>query len=213
MPQRNAHLDLLRAVAVVMVIVGHCPAPPSEAGVVVVTAMAFFRRYGGLGVDLFFVLSGFLVSGLLFREHLRTGSARVGRFLIRRGFKIYPAFYLFLLITVLLRLRAGDAITRAAVVSESLFVQNYGAHVWSHTWSLAVEEHFYLLLALLVLWLQRRSAVNPFRRVPLIFLVTTVFVGVARVATWKWVPYSTETHRFPTHLEIDSLFFGVLLSF
>ena len=53
-------------------------------------------NFGWVGVDLFFVLSGFLVSGLLFQEYQRHGKIRVGRFLIRRGFKIYPSFYVFI---------------------------------------------------------------------------------------------------------------------
>lgn len=210
---RNSNLDLLRAVAVTMVILSHLPPAPRDAAYVVLWIGDGFRRYGGLGVDLFFVLSGFLVSGLLFREHLATGTVRIGRFLIRRGFKIYPAFYVFAITTVLLRLRAGDTLTRADIVAELLFVQNYGAHVWSHTWSLAVEEHFYLLLAGLVVVLCRRAPRDPFRWIPLIFWATTTVVFIARAVTFLAIPYANETHRFPTHLQIDSLFFGVMLSF
>lgn len=209
---RNTNLDLLRVVAVTMVIFSHLPAAPRDAGYAIVFAGDWFRQFGGLGVDLFFVLSGFLVSGLLFREYLASGEVRVGRFLIRRGFKIYPAFYVFAIATVLLRLRAGDSLTRGAIASELFFVQNYGPHVWSHTWSLAVEEHFYLLLAALVLVLSRWIARDPFKWIPWIFWGTTGAVLLARTATFLASPYSNETHRFPTHLEIDSLFLGVLLS-
>ena len=147
---RNQNLDLLRTVAVTMVIIGHLPDAPRESFQLVRWVADWFRRYGSLGVDLFFVLSGFLVSGLLFREYLAKGRADVRRFLIRRGFKIYPAFYVYAVLTVVLRIRMGDSLTLRQVLSELLFVQNYGAHVWSHTWSLAVEEHFYLLLAALI---------------------------------------------------------------
>jgi peptidoglycan/LPS O-acetylase OafA/YrhL len=210
---RNANLDLLRAAAVTMVILGHLPDAPRESAQAVLWVGDWFRQYGGLGVDLFFVLSGFLVSGLLFREYLTRGSADVPRFLIRRGFKIYPAFYVFVILTVLLRLRAGDSLTPRDIVSELLFVQNYGPHVWSHTWSLAVEEHFYLLLATIVAVLCRWVPRAPLQKIPLIFWCTTAVVFVARAATIAHAPYATPTHRFPTHLQIDSLFTGVVLSY
>jgi peptidoglycan/LPS O-acetylase OafA/YrhL len=213
MRNRNSNLDVLRAIAVALVIFSHGPGAPPGTFAPAAAAVGFFRQYGSLGVDLFFVLSGFLVSGLLFREWHACGSARVGRFLIRRGFKIYPAFYVFIFVTALLRLQRGDGFTRTDLLAETLFIQNYGPHLWSHTWSLAVEEHFYLLLAGLVTLLQRRAGGDPFRPIPVVFLATTACVLAARWATFAFVPYSNETHRFPTHLEMDSLFFGVLLSY
>jgi peptidoglycan/LPS O-acetylase OafA/YrhL len=211
--KRNVNLDLLRVVAVLMVIFGHLPDAPRDLPSPVVWVADLFRHYGGLGVDLFFVLSGFLVSGLLFREYFTQGRADVKRFLIRRGFKIYPAFYVFVVATVLLRLRGGDTLTTRDVVSELLFIQNYGPHVWSHTWSLAVEEHFYLLLAMIVAalchWIPRR----PLARIPTFFWLTTAIVFVLRAWTIGHAPYTTGTHRFPTHLQIDSLFTGVVLAY
>jgi peptidoglycan/LPS O-acetylase OafA/YrhL len=196
-----------------MVILSHLPEAPRDAARALVWAVDWFHQYGGLGVDLFFVLSGFLVSGLLFREYLSLGRTNVGRFLIRRGFKIYPAFYVFVIVTVALRLRMGDSLTPRDIVSELLFVQNYGPHVWSHTWSLAVEEHFYLLLAALVFALCRFAPQAPFRRIPAIFLFTTAGVFVLRAITLSRGPYTGATHHFPTHLQIDSLFTGVVLSY
>lgn len=213
MVKRNDNLDIVRAVAVLMVIFNHLPEPPAHSNVVLSAFVAFFHARGALGVDLFFVLSGFLVSGLIYQEHKTSGTVNVGRFLVRRGFKIYPAFYVFIFITILLRLRAGDTIGTTAVVSEVLFVQNYGGHVWSHTWSLAVEEHFYLLLAGLVLFLTRGRRREPFKSIPKLFIITTVLVLTARIITLWERPYSVYTHRFPTHLEIDSLFFGVVIAY
>src|SRR5262245_57143280 len=95
--RRLDSLDFLRAAAVAMVVVHHMPLgfgwlPAPLAGVVERVVSA-----GWVGVDLFFVLSGFLVSSLLFREARDTGRIAVGRFLVRRGLKIYPAFYALLL--------------------------------------------------------------------------------------------------------------------
>ena len=210
---RNVNLDLMRACAVTMVILGHLPEAPRESAQVVLWVGDWFRHYGGLGVDMFFVLSGFLVSSLLFREYLATGRADVGRFLIRRGFKIYPAFYVFVVLTVALRIRMGDSLTTRDVLSEMAFFQNYGPRVWSHTWSLAVEEHFYLLLAAIVVVLCRWIPRAPLNKIPVIFWCTTAAVFLARAVTIAHAPYSTVTHRFPTHLQIDSLFTGVVLSY
>ncbi|MCU1382484.1 MAG: acyltransferase 3 [Acidobacteria bacterium] len=210
---RNAQLDVLRTVAVLMVILSHLPIPPTGTSGVVMALGNFFRTYGGLGVDLFFVLSGFLVSGLLFREYSSTGHARVGRFLLRRAFKIYPPFYVFLVVTVLLRIQRGDVPARLDMLCEMLFVQNYGPHVWSHTWSLAVEEHFYILLALLVFGLQRWRRANPFAGMPAIFLGATAAVSAARWVSFVLLPHTNMDLRFPTHLQVDSLFFGVLMAF
>src|SRR5215470_10370022 len=99
--------------------------------------------YGGwIGVDLFFVLSGFLVSGLLFREHLTHQRIEVGSFLARRGLKIYPGFYVLIAVSVLASVAMHRALSAAGVLSEVFFVQNYRRGLWPHTWSLAVEEHF-----------------------------------------------------------------------
>ena len=84
---RNKRLDILRCIAVITVILHHS----GES--------SFFTRVGWIGVDLFFVLSGFLISGLLFSEYKKRHSISLKRFFIRRGLKIYPAFYAFLLLT------------------------------------------------------------------------------------------------------------------
>ena len=91
---RIKQLDVLRGIAIVLVLGSHMPASD------------LWSQIGWVGVDLFFVLSGFLVSGLLFNEYKKHGQIRLGRFLIRRGFKIYPAFYFLILVTIAIRLRS-----------------------------------------------------------------------------------------------------------
>src|SRR5690349_1861898 len=88
---RLRSLDLLRAVAVLLVLLHHLAPPPGER-TRFVSLLSRVASRGWIGVDLFFVLSGFLVSGLLLREHRLHGSIRFGRFFLRRGFKIYPPF-------------------------------------------------------------------------------------------------------------------------
>lgn len=108
--QRNHQLDVLRGVAVLLVLGRHIQYPP-QLPEPFQTLVGYWSRCGWVGVDLFFVLSGFLVSGLVFEEWKRTGGFAAGRFLIRRGFKIYPAFYLLWLLVFISQWIAGTAST------------------------------------------------------------------------------------------------------
>lgn len=201
--KRQLSLDVLRGIAVVLVIFHHlqCSNP----------VLRMLQHGGWVGVDLFFVLSGFLVSGLLFKQHTKEGQIRPINFLVRRGFKIYPAFWVFLAASA-----AFFAFTNATdywpkLIHESLFIQNYtydGARFWRHTWSLAVEEHFYIGLPLLFLFIQK----DRFRSLPRIVL--TICLGVFACKCINYFrPFAWGTHYTPTHLRIDALAFGTLLSY
>jgi peptidoglycan/LPS O-acetylase OafA/YrhL len=90
-------------------------------------------------VDLFFVLSGFLVSGLLFREFQQRGEISFGRFFARRGLKIYPAFYAYLVLSIAVKLATDHPVIAARnLFSEALFLQSYLPGMQGHTWSLAI---------------------------------------------------------------------------
>jgi peptidoglycan/LPS O-acetylase OafA/YrhL len=206
-------LDALRAIAVLLVIGRHLWIPPPDSRLLANFAAAW-QRGGWIGVDVFFVLSGFLISGLLFREHREHGRISVRRFLARRGLKIYPAFYVLIGVTILFPLLPESSLTPPRVWAEVLFVQNYLPGMWNHTWSLAVEEHFYLLLPFLLLLLLGRSSRkdDPFAALPTICAVLAVAVLVLRVANSLSRGYQHQT-LFLTHFRIDSLMFGVLLSY
>ncbi len=195
----------------VALVEGFDAAPADIAHLPQILGRSLFRA-AWIGVDLFFVLSGFLVAGLLFRELRTRGHLRLGRFLIRRGFKIYPPFYVFLALTVAgIALLTSRTVNLRAVLCEALFVQNYGPNLWGHTWSLAVEEHFYLLLALLLWLLVRRQAIH---RLPVIFVVVAVGEVALRLwVGWRWPEFDFKTHMFATHLRLDALFYGVALAY
>jgi peptidoglycan/LPS O-acetylase OafA/YrhL len=199
---RNPSLDILRAVAVLLVFCYH-----SEGAILV-------SRFGWTGVDLFFVLSGFLISGLLFREYQATQEIRPGRFLLRRGLKIYPQFYLFMGATLAVGWWNGSRPPLPRILAELFFVQNYAPGIWTHTWSLGVEEHFYLLLTLVFVMLARRGGPNPFRALPVWIAASCAVILGLRVLTWKLHPQITDYWNvFPTHLRADSLLTGVLVSY
>jgi peptidoglycan/LPS O-acetylase OafA/YrhL len=128
--RRNGNLDALRGIAILLVFGRHFG------------GNALWNQIGWAGVDLFFVLSGFLISGLLFHDWQEYGSLRIGRFYWRRALKIYPSFYFLMGITVLVEgLRPGGLnlvwpMTPAHLAAELFFLQNYAVGMWGHTWSL-----------------------------------------------------------------------------
>ena len=208
-------LDALRGIAIVSVLVSHAHLEATSLPWAVTQSLNAIARFFS-GVDLFFVLSGFLVSGLLFREYHRHGSINAGRFLVRRGLKIYPAFYAFLLVSIAVSLAYGiwPYPTPVNVASEILFVQNYGVPMWSHTWSLAVEEHFYLCLVALLTWLVKGGRSNGLAHIPAIVACVAIACLAMRLATaWLIPQFSFQLHLAPSHLRFDSLAFGMLLSY
>jgi peptidoglycan/LPS O-acetylase OafA/YrhL len=215
---RLQRLDVLRGVAVLLVLGRHILYIPEGLPVSVTLLFNIWREVGWVGVDLFFVLSGFLVSGLLFSEYKRTGELKIFRFLVRRGFKIYPSFYLFLAVTLitssLYSLPSKFEVMR--VVGETTFLQNYIGAFWHHTWSLSVEEHFYFLLCLafVVMKSGRKGDPNPFLSLPRAFLIVGTFLLVLRILVAFGNPPGTWrcTLGF-SHFRIDSLFFGVVISY
>ena len=134
--------------------------------------------------------------------------------MIRRGFKIYPQFYVLTGVTVAITLLGRGPLSPLTVAAEIAFFQNYTSGLWAHTWSLAVEEHFYLLLTLGLALLARRGGNDPFRSLPRWILGSCVLILGLRIATWYWHPQSSDyIHVFPSHLRMDSLLWGVLLSY
>jgi len=212
---RSKTLDILRAVAVVAVLGRHLTVCPEQVSPFLHAFTNTWIQGGYVGVDLFFVLSGFLISGLLFREHQKYGRISLKNFWIRRGLKIYPAFFVFILCTVLYRLVHKEHIGLPLLARELLFLQNYGPGYWYHTWSLAVEEHFYILLPIALVWRLHKTtpAVRSFDWIPRAFVGIALICLALRLWNAAKYPYMHQTHLFPTHLRIDSLACGVLVSY
>lgn len=207
-------LDLLRGVAILLVLGRHGEVAPESSPALHKLTQAWFNG-GWIGVDLFFVLSGFLVSGLIFAEHAKRGTFSPHLFVIRRGLRIYPVFFVFLALVILLRVLGDKHIDYGLFGIEAVFLQNYFVSHFSHTWSLAVEEHFYLLLPALLFLLLRvnQNSSHPFRSLPWIFAAIALTCLALRVQIAFRFPYNFFTHHIPTHLRVDSLFFGVLIAY
>lgn len=211
-PSRLAPLDVLRFLAVFLVIGNHLPVCSPETNYTVYKVTEIWNRGGWVGVDLFFVLSGFLVSGLLFREYQKTEKLDFKKFLIRRGFKIYPPFWTLIIITSLVTYFITNNFYRQGILGELLFAQNYYANYWGHTWSLAVEEHFYIFLCIVFFFLVRWRK-PAFDSLPRIFIFIAIVCFSMRYANGSLGTYEYLYIIEPTHLRLDSLFFGVLISY
>jgi peptidoglycan/LPS O-acetylase OafA/YrhL len=201
---RNKRLDVLRCVAVVTVLLHHAGNWP------------LFTRAGWTGVDLFFVLSGFLISGLLFSEYKKRHAISFKRFFIRRGLKIYPAFYVFLFITgVAAQLEFHTHPPLAQYLHEVFFVMNYKQGFWDHTWTLAVEEQFYVFLPIFLLVVLRFSAKreNPFRLIPWAAMAIAMFCVISRGASIFIGAPNFQMAYIASHNRMDALFSGVLIGY
>lgn len=215
---RLGGLDVLRAVAILLVLLSHGPRPEAgELPWLIEQLMLGLKRGGWIGVDLFFVLSGFLVSGLLMREHQKHGKVRVGRFLVRRGWKIYPP-----LILLVVYMTVHDYLTLGywpinRLIHQSLFIQNYVPGMANHTWSIAVEEHAYLLIALAVfgsgLFATLRKRQMSLRWLAWSFPVIAIGCLIARISVMGHNGYNHYVHLFPTHHRLDSLMVGVVIAY
>ena len=202
--KRLLQLDFLRGMAIILVLLRHKK------------LFSFTVTMGWIGVDLFFVLSGFLVSGLLFKEYQKFGNIKPGLFLIRRGFKIYPLYYLTYGIYCIPFLLYGQ-LAWDKVVADLLFFQNY-YNGWGYTyvasWSLAVEEHFYFGLAivfggLLVSRYKNHWIANLDKYLIVMLLLILVIRGIT-----VYTNEASSVHNITnTHLRIDTLLIGVLISY
>jgi peptidoglycan/LPS O-acetylase OafA/YrhL len=208
---RSQAIDFLRGVAILLVLGCHFVVAPTAAGVLAPLAELWYR-IGWAGVDLFFVLSGYLVSGLLFAEFKRNGRIDAGRFLVRRGLKIWPAYFAYLAFV------AGWIAWHRAAPGPSLWpnwlhVQNYLGTPRVHTWSLAVEEHFYLGGAALAALFLVRSRFGFVQRV----FPPLAIASLAGVAAIRYAEFAdggrAALNLFATHLRFDGLLIGSLVAY
>jgi peptidoglycan/LPS O-acetylase OafA/YrhL len=164
---RLSCLDGIRAVAIAMVLISHARASVVAAipeGVIPNGIAAIWKAMGGLGVNLFFVLSGFLITHLLFRERAQTGRISLGRFYGRRALRILPAFAVYMMVIVGLNLAGILQVPWREVRAALFFYRDYlpldfkAGYYVGHIWSLSVEEQFYLLWPPLLVVLNLRRA-------------------------------------------------------
>jgi peptidoglycan/LPS O-acetylase OafA/YrhL len=178
------HLDGVRGVAIGLVLLLHFAHPRALPGA------------GHVGVGLFFAPSGYLITGLLLDE-MTSGRVDLGSFYVRRAPRLLPGLALMVACTAPLLAWSGHSVGRPAVAALS-YTTNYagiagwlpGSGAFEQTWSLAIEEHFYLLWAPVLMLLARRGGSRAvLKRAVAGALVCLVFrLDVAFVAySWTWV--------------------------
>ncbi len=209
--ERQPGLDLLRALAIIVVVIYH-------AALFGFKLPGRIDRFGWIGVDLFFVLSGYLIGGQLLAPLARNQRINLGRFFARRAFRIMPAYFVVLAIYFLLPSWREYPEMSQPLWKFLLSVQNIGLHggtAFSHAWSLAVEDQFYLLLPFILLFVNRwppGAMIVPF---------VIVFGGIALRAFLAYQNLGADGVPFrgfqawiyyPTWTRLDPLVFGVALA-
>ncbi len=194
-------LDFLRGMAILLVIFRH------------ETTNNIFNKIGWCGVDLFFVLSGFLVSGLIFKEYIDKGNVNIRRFLIKRSFKIFPPFYFFFSFSILLYyIQTGSFYDYGKIVTEALYVQNYGKGIFQHTWSLAIEEQFYVGFALFIFFCLKAKLVNN-KKFMWFFLIGLLLITFLLRLRASYQERDELFYFVATHLRMDGIVTGILASY
>ncbi len=203
-PQRIPALDLLRSAAILLVMGNHAAALLKRPSLL---ARVFY--WGWTGVDLFFVLSGFLIGRQLWRELERRGSIRLGTFILRRGLRIWPLYFC----TVALCFAAASAAGRPShrLWADLFCVSNYFRGNVRGGWSLSTEEQFYLLLPAALLLLSRFFAARRLFVLPLAWLC---LLPVLRIAAMAHAPglSADDVIYGPFHTHSDGLAAGLLIA-
>ena len=196
-------LDSLRAIAVALVVISHWI--PKKFMIHIIPT-------GQIGVDMFFVLSGFLITAILFNAREKavlkgvTSSKVIKSFYIRRALRIFPIYYITIIVLYLLGPSSGTAI-REAFIYFATYTSNFyffSIGQWdgmiSHLWSLAVEEQYYLIWPWIVLWCRKKYML------PMIILF--IAIGISS----QWLLGDVDKARILTFTSFDAFGLGSLLA-
>jgi peptidoglycan/LPS O-acetylase OafA/YrhL len=218
---RSSQLDLLRTIAIALVFTGHFN---------MFAGNAWFKpvgKVGEIGIDLFFVLSGFLIASQLLKTLSNHGTVSLRDFYIRRSLRIWPAYFfvlgLYLTIPAFTERSALPPLWKLITFTQNFGLDLYTQAGFSHAWSLCVEEQFYLILPPLLLFMNR---FGTFRK-SLILLMIVIFGGIIlRNVLWHHFVepfYLTNSKEagdiqfyreiyYPTYCRLDGLAIGVSLA-
>ncbi len=209
-------LDHLRAIAIILVLIFHYKYFFDEP-----IWWPSFVKFGWTGVDLFFVLSGFLITSQLFSQIKQGQKISYKRFFIKRFFRIVPVYLAVIAIYYVFPIvRERDTLPQ--LWRYLTFTHNFGldtavTNAFSHAWSLSIEEHFYILLPLLLIFLQRKKLLkNAFYIIIILFIFGFILRNylwynqyLPNLGTENIIPTWTKYIYFPTYNRLDGLLVGV----
>jgi peptidoglycan/LPS O-acetylase OafA/YrhL len=190
------------------------------------SALSGIARTGWMGVDLFFVLSGYLIGSQLLRPYLSGNQPSLSGFYLRRAFRVVPAFLavllLYLFVPVFREAPGLSPVWQFLTFTENFRINYVHDQAFSHVWSLCVEEHFYLVLPLLVLTLMRKPSFTKALTTIIAILICGILIR-AYVYHFQLLPLLTtdegaftvryvEKIYYPTHTRLDGLLMGVVLA-
>lgn len=214
-------LDLLRAIAIVWVMLFHSYIVGGLG-----ERFAMLQNDGWMGVDLFFVLSGYLIGSQLLKPLSRGEPLSFTDFYLRRAFRVLPVLWVMLALYFVwpaLREAPGiEPLWQFLTFTLNFLIDYQHNKAFSHLWSLCVEEHFYLLFPWLAWWLTRRPSATKF----IAICIAIVLAGMAiRGYVWQYsmAPVrDLDDERFglrfvegiyyPTYTRLDGLLAGVILA-
>ncbi len=196
-------IDGLRAISIGLVLLAHLLMFDQR----VQSFYSFGAKAGDIGVSIFFVISGYLITGLLLREEDCNGRIDLGRFYGRRFLRIFPAAYTFLLVILVLAVTGVIVVAPHTYLASLLYIRNMvgRGHETAHLWSLAIEEQFYLL------WPTALVLCAPAKRLRMVSLV------VCAILPWRiflvlgsHLPDGAVYRR--TDLRVDTVLVGCVLA-
>jgi peptidoglycan/LPS O-acetylase OafA/YrhL len=216
---RSAGPDVLRAIAILLVMLWHVPRPAR------LEALEGLRMFSWTGVDLFFVLSGFLIGTQLLTPIAQDRRPSLPEFYLKRSFRILPAFLFMLALYEFVPVLSEDT-TIQPTWRFLTFTMNFGLDyrvtgAFTHAWSLCVEEHFYLMLPALAILLSRlrwRGWTLLVAGVLLcggMILRAVLWIPLGEAAAAGDIAFTPEYLKaiyYPTYCRLDGLIFGVLLA-
>jgi len=197
-------LDGLRAFAVLTVILGHMQLPQLDH------IYTDFIRNASLGVVGFFVLSGFLITGILLKEQNRTGTINLSQFYTRRSFRIFPAFYVYLIVIAILAALRIERVSVISWTSAATYTWNYVLSTsdsvsLAQTWSLSLEEQFYLVWPLVLLLCRKRTSLY-------IAIAAIALSPASRLLTYTFLPAYRGHIGMMFHTHIDAILTGSVIA-
>jgi peptidoglycan/LPS O-acetylase OafA/YrhL len=213
---RLGGLDTLRALAIVSVIIFHLQWRLPDA-------LRPIGRFGWMGVDLFFVLSGYLIGSQLLKPVRDGRSVSMLQFYRKRAFRILPVYLVVLALYVFWpawREEPGmSPLWQFLTFTENFFVDYSRNQAFSHVWSLCVEEHFYLLLPLIVLFMSRKA--GAWKTVAFLTFFVVLGLGIRSYVFFHilhpldsdhFATHYIEAIYYPTYTRLDGLLAGVTLA-